>query len=65
LLAFASLLTIADCGSGGGPSTTTPANCEGAVSCGVLSGFNAGVGYDQATGLGSVNAFKLVESNAW
>jgi len=65
LLAFASLLTIAACGSGGGPSTTTPANCEGAVSCGVLSGFNAGVGYDQATGLGSVNAFKLVESNAW
>ena len=30
---------------------------------GVLSGFNAGVGYDQATGLGSLNVANVV--NAW
>jgi hypothetical protein len=33
---------------------------EGSLPIGVLAGFNAGVGYDMATGLGSVNAYNLV-----
>jgi subtilase family serine protease len=58
LMAFALLLTCAACGSGGsGPST------GGNSTNGVLPGFNAGAGYDRATGLGSVNAFNLV--NNW
>jgi hypothetical protein len=58
LIAFALLLTCAACGSGGsGPST------GGNSTNGVLPGFNAGVGYDRATGLGTVNAFNLV--NNW
>jgi subtilase family serine protease len=58
LLALALLLTCVACGGGGGTSgggTTT--------SIGLLPGFNAGVGYDRATGLGTVNAFNLV--NNW
>jgi len=38
-------------------------NTEGADKIGVLAGYNAGVGYDLATGLGSVNAANLV--NSW
>jgi subtilase family serine protease len=47
------------------PCATGSPNCvtEGADKIGVLSGFNAGVGYDLATGLGSVNAANLV--NNW
>jgi subtilase family serine protease len=43
------------CGAG------TP-NCatEGNLPVGVLTGYNAGVGYDLATGLGSINAYNLV-----
>jgi len=60
LLAFALLLTCAACGSGGsGPST----GGGGDATNGVLPGFNAGIGYDRATGLGTVNAFNLV--NNW
>jgi subtilase family serine protease len=33
---------------------------EGSLSIGVLTGYNAGVGYDLTTGLGSVNAYNLV-----
>jgi pro-kumamolisin-like protein len=55
-LALAFLLTCAACGGGSGPSTGTT------TTIGVLPGFNAGVGYDQATGLGTVNAFNLVEN---
>jgi subtilase family serine protease len=64
LIAFASLLTIAACGSGGGNSVGNGGGGGGGGQNpnGVLSGFNAGVGYDQATGLGSVNAFNLVEN---
>jgi hypothetical protein len=58
LLAFSMLLTCAACGGGGsGPST------GGNSTNGVLPGFNAGVGYDRATGLGTVNTFNLV--NNW
>jgi subtilase family serine protease len=58
LMAFAMLLTCAACGGGGsGPSI------GGNSTNGVLPGFNAGVGYDRATGLGTINAFNLV--NNW
>ncbi|HYL68626.1 MAG TPA: S53 family peptidase [Candidatus Limnocylindria bacterium] len=59
LMAFAMLLTCAACGSGGGPSAGGGGNSTN----GVLPGFNAAVGYDRATGLGTVNAFNLV--NNW
>ena len=58
LLAIAFLLTCAACGSGGGNKTNT-----GGSTNGVLPGFNAAAGYDRATGLGTVNAFNLV--NNW
>jgi subtilase family serine protease len=58
LLAFALLLTCAACGSGG----SGPITGGGGSNIGVLPGFNAAVGYDRATGLGTVNAFNLVEN---
>ena len=58
LMAFALFLTCAGCGSGGSRPST-----GGNSTNGVLPGFNAGVGYDRATGLGTVNAFNLV--NNW
>jgi subtilase family serine protease len=47
------------------PCATGSPNCvtEGTDKIGVLSGFNAGTGYDFTTGLGSVNATNLV--NNW
>jgi subtilase family serine protease len=45
-------------GGGGGGGGVTPA-------IGVQSGYNAGVGYDLATGLGSVNVLNLVNSDSW
>jgi subtilase family serine protease len=48
------------------PCTKGTTNCTttvGTDTIGVLSGFNAGAGYDLATGLGSVNATNLV--NGW
>ena len=59
LLAFAFLLTCVACGSGG----SSPSTGGGGSTNGVLPGFNAGIGYDRATGLGTVNAFNLV--NNW
>jgi subtilase family serine protease len=52
-------------GSNAVPCATGSPNCvtEGTDKIGVLSGFNAGTGYDFATGLGSVNATNLV--NNW
>lgn len=41
-------------------STANPADLYG-----VLTGYNAGPGYDLATGLGSVNAFNLVNAGGW
>ena len=60
LLAFALLLTCAACGSGGGGPKV-----GGNSANGFLAGFNAGVGYDRATGLGSINAFNLVNAGGW
>jgi hypothetical protein len=47
------------------PCATGSPNCatEGSDPIGVLTGYNAGAGYDLATGLGSVNATNLV--NNW
>ena len=54
VLIFALFMACAACGGGGGGTTVvTPTN-------GILTGFNAGVGYDQATGLGSVNVQALI-----
>jgi hypothetical protein len=52
-------------GSNAVPCAPGSANCatEGSLPVGVLTGFSAGVGYDLATGLGSVNAYNLV--HAW
>ena len=58
LLALVIVLTCAACGGGGGSPST-----GGNSTNGVLPGFNAGAGYDRATGLGTVNAFNLV--NNW
>jgi subtilase family serine protease len=58
LLALVVVLTCAACGGGGGSPST-----GGNSTNGVLPGFNAGAGYDRATGLGTVNAFNLV--NNW
>jgi subtilase family serine protease len=43
------------CAAGSPNCTTTPGDLYG-----ILTGYNAGTGYDQATGLGSVNAHNLV-----
>lgn len=48
------------------PCTTGSPNCTvttGGDAIGVLNGFSAGVGYDEATGLGSLNVANVV--NAW
>jgi subtilase family serine protease len=53
-------------GTNAGPCTPGTQNCvtnNAGDAYGVLSGYNAGTGYDLATGLGSVNANNLV--NAW
>jgi hypothetical protein len=47
------------------PCFTGTTNCTPAVAAdefGILPGFNAGPGYDLVTGLGSVNAYNLVEN---
>lgn len=56
LLVFALFLTCAACGGGGG-GTVVVQNTNG-----ILTGFNAGTGYDEATGLGSVNVQALINS---
>jgi subtilase family serine protease len=63
LVLLAVVFGVVSCGggsngtvSGGGGTTTT---------VGVLSGYNAGTGYDRATGLGSVNAANLVNASGW
>ena len=46
------------------PSTTQGCGRQGCASASVtVSGYNAGVGYDDVTGLGSVNAWRLI--TAW
>jgi hypothetical protein len=52
-------------GSNEVPCTKGSPNCntsDGADTYGVLSGYSATSGYDQATGLGSVNAYNLVHN---
>src|SRR6185437_2999922 len=46
-------------------SGTPNCNSSGSNPVGVLSGFDAGTGYDLATGLGSVNVANLVNASAW
>lgn len=67
LLLFAAMFGVVSCGGGGGSSsggggTVTPGGGNGV---GVLSGYNAGTGYDRATGLGSVDANLLIKANGW
>lgn len=62
LLVFAAMFGVVSCGGGGGNGTVTPG---GGNNVGVLSGYNAGTGYDRATGLGSVNAANLIKANGW
>ncbi|MGA8220744.1 MAG: protease pro-enzyme activation domain-containing protein [Candidatus Acidiferrales bacterium] len=64
VLLFAAFIACAACGSGGGNGTGTgPATCEAGATCGITTGFSAAAGYDQATGLGSVNVTALI--SAW
>jgi len=62
LLVFAAMFGVVSCGGGGGSGTVTPGGGNGV---GVLKGYNAGTGYDRATGLGSVNAQKLITAPGW
>ena len=62
LLLFGVLLASVSCGGGGGIGTITTG---GSDTVNVLSGFSAGAGYDQATGLGSVNANALASAGGW
>jgi Pro-kumamolisin, activation domain len=58
LLVFALFLTCAACGGGSSSSSTPPpANTNG-----ILTGWPAQAGYDEATGLGSVNVQALINS---
>jgi len=63
---LAVVLSVVSVGCGGGSSSTTtvPPSGEGTPE-GVLRGYNAGTGYDLATGLGSVNAYNLATSTMW
>jgi len=58
-------LLVVSVGCGGGSSTSTQTGNGQGTPEGVLTGYNAGAGYDLATGLGSVNAEKLVMATAW
>ena len=63
LLAIVAFTVNAGCGgsgNGGGGG-----GGGGTVAFGVESGYNAGTGYDLATGLGSVNVTNLVNASGW
>ncbi|HKV03953.1 MAG TPA: S53 family peptidase [Candidatus Acidoferrales bacterium] len=60
LLACSLLIVGVACGGGNGGTSGGPG-----VSVGVLTGFNAGSGFDFATGLGTVNAANLVAAPGW
>ncbi len=64
VLVFAAVFGVVSCGGGGGGNggTVTPGGGNGV---GVLSGYNAGTGYDRATGLGTVNAANLIKAPGW
>src|SRR6185312_14883273 len=60
MLVFAAMFGVVSCGGGGGNGgSVTPGGGNGV---GVLSGYNAGTGYDRATGLGTVNAANLIKA---
>jgi Pro-kumamolisin, activation domain len=63
LAVFALSLGVVGCGGGGGSSA--PPSSTGTEPVGVLSGYNAVAGYDQATGLGSVNVTNLINASGW
>lgn len=65
MLALVLLVVNAGCGGGSSStSTTTPVTGQGTPE-GALTGYSAGLGYDLATGLGSVNALNIVDSTMW
>ena len=59
LVIFGAMFGVVSCG---GNKSYSSGSGNGV---GVLSGYNAGVGYDRATGLGSVNAANLVNATGW
>jgi len=66
LLTMATLLGMAGCGgSNGGNNGGGGGGGGGNATIGVLSGYNAGTGYDLATGLGSVDVNNLANANGW
>lgn len=62
MLVFAAMFGVVSCGGGGGNGNVTPGGGNGV---GILSGYNAGTGYDRATGLGTVNAANLIKAGGW
>jgi hypothetical protein len=58
------LLVSVGCGGGGGGGGQSGGSQPGTPE-GILTGFSAGAGYDEATGLGSINAANLVNATAW
>jgi subtilase family serine protease len=67
LLLLSVMIGVVSCGGGGSTGTVTGGGGggTGTTTVGVLSGYNAAVGYDRATGLGSVNAANLVNASGW
>ena len=63
LVLFAVLIGSVSCG--GGSYGGTGGGGGGGNTVGVLSGYNAGPGYDRATGLGSVNAANMIKASGW
>jgi Pro-kumamolisin, activation domain len=58
-------LLVVSIGCGGGNNSSSQGGGGQGTPEGVLTGYNAGVGYDLATGLGSVNAANLVNATQW
>ncbi len=58
-------LLIVSVGCGGGSNSSGQTGGGQGTPEGVLTGYDAGVGYDLTTGLGSVNAANLVNSTMW
>ncbi|HTZ73821.1 MAG TPA: protease pro-enzyme activation domain-containing protein, partial [Candidatus Aquilonibacter sp.] len=64
LVLFAVVFGTVSCGGGGGSGTVTGGGGS-SNTVGVLQGYGTGVGYDRATGLGSINAANLIKANGW
>jgi hypothetical protein len=65
LLLFAAMFGVVSCGGGGSSNGGGGTITQGNNGVGVLSGYNAGPGYDRATGLGSVDAKLLIQASGW